>query len=347
MRAGLSTSSSAISPWWLPGLSATRLCNSEWLSPVSSKRKQPTGLHRLEYAVVGTTLAMLRWLPRPWARAAGALLGRILYRVHRPWRRVGEFNLQLAFPGLSPSERRNVLQRAFQHWGWLLAEFARFPRYAAEGKAGLEGVIAYEGLENYQSAIARGKGVLCLTAHLSAWELSSFTHSLHGYPLAYLNRPLDNPLLDRLVNHYRCLGGNRSIDRRNAARPVLEELRAGRAVGILLDQNVLNSDGNVFVDFFGTPASTTDGLARLALRTGAAVVPGFVLWDERQGKYRLRFEPAMELARSGDAERDVVKATARFTKVIEDFVRRYPEQWFWIHRRWSTRPPGDPPLYPF
>lgn len=314
---------------------------------MSSKRKQPTGLHRLEYAIVTVVLALLRWLPRNWARATGALLGRILFHLHRPWRRVGEFNLQLAFPGLSPAERRSVLLQAFRHWGWLVAEFARFPRYAARGKAGLEGVITYQGLENYQEAIARGKGVLCLTAHLSAWELSSFTHSLHGYPLAYLNRPLDNPLLDGLVNRYRCLGGNRAIDRRNAARPILEELRAGRAVGILLDQNVLHSDGNVFVDFFGTPASTTDGLARLALRTGAAVVPGFVLWDERQGRYVLRFEPALELVNTGDPERDVSENTARFTKVIEDCIRRYPEQWFWIHRRWSARPPGERPLYPF
>lgn len=301
----------------------------------------------MEYATVTVILALLRWLPRGWARATGALLARILFHLHRPWRRAGEFNLQLAFPGLSSAERRSVLLRAFQHWGWLLAEFARFPRYAARGKTALQGVITYQGLENYQEAIARGKGVLCLTAHLSAWELSSFTHSLHGYPLAYLNRPLDNPLLDRMVNRYRCLGGNRAIDRRNAARPILEELRAGRAVGVLLDQNVLPSDGNVFVDFFGLPASTTDGLARLALRTGAAVVPGFVVWDERQSRYVLRFEPAMDLVRTGDPERDVQENTARFTKLIENYIRRYPEQWFWIHRRWSARPPGDPPLYPF
>ncbi|MBI2122868.1 MAG: lysophospholipid acyltransferase family protein, partial [Armatimonadetes bacterium] len=204
----------------------------------------------------------------------------------------------------------------------------RFPRYTSHN---IGDSILCDGLENYQQAAARGKGVLYLTAHVGAWELSSFAHSLHGYPLAYLNRPLDNPQLDALVNRYRSLGGNRAIDRRNAARAILEHLKESGAVGILMDQNVLEGDGNVFVDFFGVPASTTAGPARIALRTEAAVVPGFVLWDAGLGKYRLRFEPALELVRTGDAERDVVENTARFTRVIEETIRRHPEQWLWIH----------------
>lgn len=288
--------------------------------------------------------ALLRWLPRRLARAVGAGLGRLFYWFQRRWRRVGEFNLRLAFPDLSDAERRRLLRRAFRQWGWLVAEFARFPRHTARS---LDQLIVYDGLENYQQAAARGKGVLCLTAHAGAWELSSFSPSLHGHPSAYVNRPLDNPRLDALVNRYRGLGGNRAIDRRAAARAIFEHLKEGGAVGILMDQNVLQGDGNVFVNFFGVPASTTTGLARIALRTDAAVVPVFALWDERLGKYRLRFEPALELVRSGDAERDVVENTARFTRVIEETIRRYPEQWLWIHRRWSTRPPGQPPLYPF
>lgn len=299
--------------------------------------------HRLEYAAVIVLFAVLRGLPRRWARGLGAALGWLLHWLHRPWRRVGEFNLRLAFPELSASERARILRGAFRHWGWLLAEFARFPRHDARS---IEEVIVYDGFENYQQAEARGKGVLYLTAHVGAWELGSFSHSLHGYPLAYLNRPLDNPQVDALVNRYRCLGGNRAIDRRNAARAVFEYLRGSGAVGILMDQNVLNGDGNVFVEFFGVPASTTAGLARIALRTDAAVLPSFVLWDQKQGKYRLRFEPAVDVVRTGDPERDVVETTARFTKAIEDCIRQHPEQWLWIHRRWSTRPPGAPPLYP-
>jgi KDO2-lipid IV(A) lauroyltransferase len=293
---------------------------------------------------VATLLAGLRWLPRRVARAAGAALGGLAYRFHRRWRQVGGFNLQLAFPDVSVAERDRILRAAFRQLGCQVAEFARFPRHTART---IEEVIVYDGLENYQAAAARGKGVLYLTAHVGAWELSSFSHSLHGFPLAYVNRPLDNPRVDALANRYRSLGGNRPIDRRVAARAILEELAKGNAVGILMDQNVLDGDGNVFVPFFGVPASTTAGLARIALRTHAAVVPVFVLWDEGKRKYRLRFEPAMELVRTGDDERDVVENTARFTKAIEDVIRRYPDQWLWIHRRWSTRLPGQPPLYSF
>jgi KDO2-lipid IV(A) lauroyltransferase len=307
-------------------------------------RKSVSARYWFEYALAAALLAGLRWLPRGLARAGGAALAWLAFRFHRRWRRVGEFNLRLAFPDLSASERARVLRGSFRQLGWQVAEFARFPRHSARS---IEDVIGYDGLENYQAAVARGKGVLYLTAHVGAWELSSFSHSLHGYPLAYVNRPLDNPWVDALVNRYRSLGGNRPIDRRAAARAILEELGKGNAVGILMDQNVLEGDGNVFVPFFGTPASTTTGLARLALRTDAAVVPVFVLWDERKRTYRLRFEPAMELVRTGDDERDVAENTARFTRAIEDVIRKHPEQWLWIHRRWSTRPPGQPPLYPF
>ncbi|MFQ5695684.1 MAG: lysophospholipid acyltransferase family protein, partial [Terriglobia bacterium] len=208
---------------------------------------RPRWRHRLEYAAAALVFALLRWLPRPWARATGAGLARLTLRLVSRWPRVARFNLELAFPGCTPAERQEILRRACRQWGWLLAEFARFPRHTARS---IERVIDYDGLQNYRAASARGRGVLYLTAHVGAWELSSFAHSLHGYPLAYLNRPLDNPLLDALVNRYRCHGGNQAVDRRNAARAVLERLRRGGDVGILMDQNVVEGDGNVFVDFF-------------------------------------------------------------------------------------------------
>jgi len=309
---------------------------------VPNEAKKATVRHWLEYTAVAVLFTALRWLPRGLARGLGAGVARLAASLIPQWRRVGLRNLSLAFPELPGAERERLLASAFRHWGWLLAEFARFPRHDARS---IERVIGYDGLENYLEAAARGKGIIYLTAHVGAWELSSFAHSLHGYSLAYVNRPLDNPLMDRLVNRYRCLAGNRAIDRRNAARAILAELKQGNAVGILSDKNVLEGDGNVFVDFFGVPASTTAGPARLALRTGAAVVPVFVLWDEKRRKYRLRFDPALELIRTGDDERDVVENTARFMRVIESVIRRHPDQWLWIHRRWSTRPPGQPPIY--
>jgi len=298
--------------------------------------------HRLQYWAALLVLWGLRSLPRPWARRVGAWLGFLVYVLHRRLRRVGKRNLELAFPQASPADRQRILRGEFRQLGWLLAEFARFPRYTPQN---IEQVIIYDGYENFRRAVARGKGVLYLTAHMSAWELGSFSHSLHGYPVAYLARPLDNSLVDALINRYRCLWGNLAIARRNSTRVVLQQLRQGGAVGMLVDQNVMLEDGAVFVDFLGIPAATTAGPARIALRTGAAVVPALVLWDAKLEKYRLRFEPPLELIRTGDLEQDVLTNTARFTLVIESYVRRFPDQWLWVHRRWRTRPAGEPPLY--
>jgi len=299
--------------------------------------------HKLQYWGAWAVLRALGGLPRPWARRLGAGIGYLVYVFHRRLRRVGKRNLELVFPELSLGDRKRLLRGEFRQLGWLLAEFAHFPRCTQQT---IDQVIVYDGYENFQRAAAAGKGVLYLTAHMSAWELGSFAHSLHGHPVAYLARPLDNPLVDALINRYRGLWGNVPIARRNSTRPVLQRLRQGQAVGILIDQNVMLEDGAVFVDFLGIPAATTAGPARLALRTGAAVVPALVLWDAQLGKYRLRFEPPVELSRTGDLEQDVLANTARFTQVIESYIQRCPDQWLWVHRRWRTRPPNQPPLYP-
>jgi KDO2-lipid IV(A) lauroyltransferase len=157
-------------------------------------------------------------------------------------------------------------------------------------------------------------------------------------------RPMDNEYLDRLLQSYRTMHGNKTVAKDDFVRGLLSAMKAGETVGILMDTNMTPPQG-VFVDFFGIKACTASGLARIALRTDAAVVPGFTIWDEALGKYRLRFDPALELIRTGDLEADLVANTQRFTKVIEDYVRKYPEQWLWVHRRWKTRPEGQPPLY--
>jgi len=157
-------------------------------------------------------------------------------------------------------------------------------------------------------------------------------------------RPLDNPHLDALVRRYRTLHGNKPILKDDPARDLLRAMKQGSTVGILMDTNMTPPEG-IFVNFFGIPACTASGLARIALRTEAAVVPGFTLWDPVLRKYRLRFDPAVQLIRTGNNEQDIQANTQLFTKVIEDFVRRYPDQWLWVHRRWKTRPPGLPPLY--
>jgi KDO2-lipid IV(A) lauroyltransferase len=295
---------------------------------------------RLEYALAWIIINFIGALPRPLARAASITLAWKIYILHGRLRHVGMRNLELAFPEKKKRERARILRGEFTSLGRQLAEVCLFPRYTREN---VNKVVVYDGFENFERALARGKGVLFLTGHLGGWELSAFAHSLHGYPLHVVMRPLDNVYLDRLTRRYRTMHGNSLVDK-DAVRDLLSAVKLGATVGILMDTNMTPPQG-VFVDFFGIPACTASGLARIALRTDAAVVPGFTIWDKALGKYRLRFDPAVALIRSGDDDADVIANTALFTKIIEDYVRRYPEQWLWVHRRWKTRPEGEKSLY--
>src|SRR3984957_19450494 len=235
-------------------------------------------------------------MPRRWARAAGAAIASIAFRLLGRLRRTGLRNFTLAFPGLSEQERVAILQGVYRNLGYQLAEFCLMPRYTAERAGEL---IRYEGLEHYLAAQEQGKGVLVLTGHLGAWELSSFYHSLAGYPMGMVIRRLDNPLVDRMVNRIRCQHGNRVLHKDDFARGLLAAMRAGETVGILMDTNMTPPQG-LFVPFFGILACSASGLARVALKTGAAVVPGFLLWEESERRYVLRFGEALEVLRSGD-----------------------------------------------
>ena len=311
------------------------------LRPTPLTPKLPLVRERLEYALIWPWIKLLGLVPRPLARAIGIAIGLSVYNLHPRLRAVGRRNLTLAFPTMSDADRRRILRGEFVSLGRQLAEVCLFPAYTREN---ISDIVVYDGLENYERALARGKGVLFLTGHLGAWELSAFAHSLQGHPLWVVMRPLDNPHLNRLVERYRTMHGNRTVGKDDFVRGLLAAMRAGEAVGILMDTNMTPPQG-VFVNFFGIPACTASGLARIALRTDSAVVPAFTIWDEKTHKYILRFDPAVELVRTGDDQADVVTNTARFTSVIEDYVRRYPDQWLWVHRRWKTRPEGEKPLY--
>jgi KDO2-lipid IV(A) lauroyltransferase len=297
--------------------------------------------HKIEYALAWLVIRGIGLLPRPLARAVGILFGQAVYLLHGKLRRVGMRNLELAFPDKSRRERRKILRGEFTSLGRQLAEVCLFPRYTREN---VGEVVVYDGFENYERAKNRNKGVLFLTGHLGGWELSAFVHSLHGHSLRIVMRPLDNPYLDQFVQRYRTLHGNSTVDKDNFVRGLLAAMKAGEAVGILMDTNMTPPQG-VFVDFFGIKASTASGLARIALHTDAAVVPGFTIWDPALRKYRLHFDPPLKLIRTGNDEADIVANTALFTKTIEDYVRRYPDQWLWVHRRWKTRPDGEAGIY--
>ena len=295
----------------------------------------------LEYAAAWLGLKALGILPRPLARAIGQGFASLAFTIRRPLRRVAEFNLALAFPGWPPAKREQVVRGMVRQVGWMAAEFSQFPKQRRET---IERIVEREGFEHFDRAKRQGKGVLFLTGHMSAWELAPFAQALYGDPLHFLVRPIANRRVDSLINKYRCLSGNRPIEKNRSARAILKILAEGGTIGVLADHNTVLEEG-VFVDFFGRKACTTSGLARLALRTGAAVVPGFLRWDDAHKKYRLQFQPAVELARTGNEEADVVENTARFMRVVEEYIRAYPDQWLWAHKRWKTRPPGEAPIY--
>lgn len=307
------------------------------------RRSKRGMMERIQFVVAWVFVKVLGVLPRAVARAFAAGAARALLVFLPKLRKTAEFNLRLAFPEWSEAQRKSVLKGMARNLGWMAAEFARLPKYTREN---IENVVVLDGHENFLEGKSREKGVIYLTGHIGAWELSSYAHALYGFPLHYMARPLDNAPLDRLVNEYRGRSGNRPIYKNEAARMMLKVLKDAGTLGILADQNTMPGEG-VFVDFFGTLACTTTGIARVALHTDAAVVPGYVFWDGNLRKYRLRFEAPVELSRTGDTERDVLENTQRFAKVIEEIIRKHPEQWVWIHARWKNRPEGEAALYDF
>jgi len=244
-------------------------------------------------------------------------------------------NLELAYPEKTHEERTSIANEVFESIGRLLYAFARFPKMNRENIAKW---IRYEGLENFLNAKKAGRGVLVATAHFGNWELSAFAHALMTEPMHVMIRPLDNPRIDQLVEHRRRLSGNRLIEKWDGARAVLRALQSNDAVGILIDQNT-SLDQGVFVNFFGIPACANTAFAKIAAHTGATVIPGFAVWSRTEQRYILHFLPPVEM--KGDPLDD----TQRLHRVLEDAIREHPGQWLWIHRRWKTRPHGDPPLY--
>jgi KDO2-lipid IV(A) lauroyltransferase len=295
----------------------------------------------LEYRLVLAVARALGAIPRGLARALAGCLAFALYWSFGRLRRVGWRNLALAQPELSIKEKNRILRGVYRHLGWQLVEFCRMARYTPENT--LDWIRA-EGMENYLAAQARGKGVLIVTGHLGAWELSSFYHSLMGHPMSMVIRPLDNRRLDAFVNAIRCLHGNRVISKDDFGRGLLTAMRSGQTVGILMDTNMTPPQGE-FVKFFGVEACTATGLAHIARKTGAAVLPGFMLWEPAERKYILHFGPEIEIPHTADASADILAGTQLCTSAIESWIRRYPDQWLWIHRRWKTRPAGEPGLY--
>jgi KDO2-lipid IV(A) lauroyltransferase len=295
----------------------------------------------LEYWLVVAVARSLGRLPRSVARAVAAVLVFLVYWLLGRLRRVGMRNLALALPELSLQDRKGILRGVYRSLGWQLVEFCRMTRYTPENTRDW---LRAEGLEHYETARARGKGVLVITGHLGAWELSSFYHSLMGHPMGMVIRRLDNRKLDEFVNSIRCLHGNYVLHKDDFGRGLLKAMHAGGTVGILMDTNMTPPQG-AFVEFFGVEACTATGLAHVARKTGAAALPGFMVWEPQERRYVLHFGPEVEIPHTDDVGADILEGTRRCTTAIEEWVRRYPDQWLWIHRRWKTRPAGEAGIY--
>lgn len=294
-----------------------------------------------EFAVAWIILHALGVLPRKLALRFGQAVGAVAQQVLPHLGCHAETNLRLAMPDLDAARRQQIQRGVFHNLGRLLGEVSQFPKL---NRTNIKQVVVYEGLQNYLDAVAQGRGVILLTGHIGAWELSVYAHSVYGYPMSFLKRNVDNPLVEALAERRRARFGNRGIDKRGSVREVLKTLKTGGVVGILADLNASREEG-VFCDFFGIPACTTAGVATLALRTGAVVLPGYLLWDEAAQIHRLYFEPPVETINTGNQKEDVQANTARYTQRLEAVIRRHPEQWLWIHRRWRTRPLGEPEIY--
>jgi KDO2-lipid IV(A) lauroyltransferase len=291
--------------------------------------------HRLEYVAVVFVRAVLRMLPHAAVRGLGAGLGLTFYVCDRSHRRVALANLLQSFPTRTFAERRTIARRMFAHFGRLLFELLKFSTLSHDAMLRR---VEFEGEERARLAYAQEKGVLFFTGHFGFWELHAMVHGLRLHPIGVLARALDNPGLNVLLEDVRSRTGNTVIYRQGAVRRVLKMLAAGQGVALLIDQHMHSADA-IWVDFFERPAATTSTLAALAFRTGAPVVPVFALPIEG-GRYRMIYEHAVQ-APPADAPDAIREFTQRCTDVLEMYVRRHPELWLWMHRRWRDAPVPD------
>ena len=284
--------------------------------------------HRLELALFHLVRTIVRLLPLSGVRAAGAMLGRVVYHVDGSHRRVALANIAEALPSKPPAERRLVIRNVFAHFGSMLLELIKIDTLSDEE---ILRRVESEGEERLWQALGRGKGVLMYTGHFGYWEVHAIALALRVQPLSVMARPLDNPKLHDMLERIRTRTGNSVIYRQGAIRKVLRELAANRMVAILIDQHLHTPDA-VYVDLFLRPVASTFAVAALAMRTGAPVIPAFAL-PLPNGRYRLVYEHAVEPP-ALDSPDAIKEFTQRCTDVLEMYIRRHPELWLWMHRRW-------------
>ncbi len=299
----------------------------------------------VEFAVAKTILFVLGVLPRGAAIGLGIFVAKVGFRLLSRLRKTGLRNLELAFPEKSENERLQILKGTFENLGRVLGEVSQFHKYTRDDLARIvDFQFDEETTRLYEQVKREKRGVVITTGHLGNWEMLVFAFAALYEPMSYLARPLDNPLLEELTVGIRTRFGARPINKANSAMLAIKLLREGEILGVLADVNAHPKEG-VFVPFFGIESCTTAGPAMFAIRTNSILFPIFCVFDKENDRYKIVRGAAIEPVITGDRTADVLATTAAYTSEIEKVIRIYPEQWLWIHKRWKTRPIGEPDLY--
>ncbi|MBU1651726.1 lysophospholipid acyltransferase family protein [bacterium] len=289
--------------------------------------------HALEAKSLSVVTALLRAIPRSPSLSIGESLGWLVYKLNIRTE-VTRDNLRHAFPDLDEKGIERITKRCYRHFGTLLAEFARLPVLTSES---LDHLVDVEGWDVLDQVVAGGKGGIVVSGHIGNWELMGAAAAVKGYPVAYVVTTQRNKQVELMMDRMRESTGVQIIKRRDAIKGVLKALKENTLIAILSDQDT--HEAGVFVEYFGRLASTPKGAAMFSHRTGAPII---FAESYRQGKGPLKVvNKLLDLSNlPADADAAIEEITRRFTKHLEEAVRRHPEQWFWMHRRWKTSPPS-------
>ncbi len=297
---------------------------------------------KIEELAVRFIIGLIGVFPYKTSLKIGKSLGRSIYKLFPKLAKTANRNLEIAYPGIDEKEKRRIITGTFESLGRHLGFISQFKKFKHEDIHKYVEVIGKA--ENFDAAEQDKRGILFFTGHFGSWEVFNLLPPAFGYQMNILVRRIDNELVENYVDSLRTKFGTKTLGKRQAPRKMFRILKNGEILGILADLNAQKHDG-VFVDFFGVPASTTTSIAKLALKTDAIILPAFAVWEEEKKKYVVYLEPPIKYEKTDDLKADILDITQKFTNSVEKYVRQYPEQWLWIHKRWNTRPEGDEELY--
>lgn len=304
-------------------------------------KKKSNLQNKSELLAVRSLLGAIGALPLETSMRFGKRVGKLLGARFPKLQKTARRNLEIAFPQLPEKKKEEIIRGTFESLGRHLGFVSHFKKFRHED---IRNLIELNGREHFDEAQTSGRGILFFTGHFGSWEVFNLLPPAFGFEMNILVRRIDNPLVENFVDKMRTRFGSVTLDKTKAARKMFRALENGELLGILADLNTQEREG-VFVDFFGVPASTTTSIAKLALATNAVLLPAFAVWEETKNKYVVYLEPPVEYEKTTNADQDVKTLTQEITNIVEKYVRRYPEQWLWIHKRWNTRPEGEKNLY--